>query len=63
MHDRKSDFVAQVCNADGTETATLDKQGRVQIWDTVTGSLIETLTYSCKIDNVKSLEFSLGLEG
>ena len=43
---------------DIAKTATLDKDGRVQVWEGTSGALLETLRDDYKNEGVRSLDFS-----
>jgi WD40 repeat protein len=48
LQERASDFVLAVRSFGGDKTATLDRDGRIQVWDTNTGALLKTLGESYK---------------
>ncbi len=58
LQEREADFVLKGRDFTGRKTATLDKDGRIQVWDTTSGALLTTLRESYKNEGVRYLDFS-----
>ena len=58
LQQREADFVLKGIDRSGRKTATLDKDGKVQVWDTSRGVLLKTLRGDYKNEQVWHLTFS-----
>ena len=57
-YEKEADFIAQVVSVDGTEIATIDKDGTIELWNAHTDQLIERVYRGSRTYGVSHLTFS-----